>query len=714
MNFWRANLFVAASFGLVGACRTDDAPRPPASASAVVPAPAPPVQRSIDALLAAEQARNSAAINESDLIDRDVVRRRVAVRALARIADGRAGELLRRSLADEDLEIVAWSAHGLGYTCKGHEREHVRRLIARAASLLADSASVAELAATKPLSPVYAIADALARCGSEEAERSLTAWLEQEPAIAELSARALGNLASRAGKLDDSTQVALLDAAGAAQHPNQHALFAFTRLTALAPTVQRRLEQVAQTTLDRPGPARAFTIRALGAATPEAAPLLARVLTSGTATERADAARQLGRLGAPGQAALARALLDVTVTPELLAGDGSAALDAVLRALLPSTREARPALDKLAELPISGDMPATIRRRAIAVRCRAASLVAGTASLAKRLVACDPDPGGRRGALAVLEVLDRGPLQGDRFQRYAKLLEASDPLVQQAALQLLTTHPELPRVTAQLVSVLQSDNPGTVTVAAQVLAAAPARAGDASSGNASIRPDPEIVKALSAAFERTYPEDALELRAALIDAAAALELLSLKPRIEAYCTSAHPTLRERAAKALAQFGERGRQCREFEPHPQPAIDSAVRSPVRLTFVTDAGERWLELDAAYAPAAVRRIVGLARSGFYDGMTVHRVVPGFVAQFGDPDADGYGGAGRPPLACETTPLPFDAGSVGLALSGRDTGSSQLFVTLGSYPHLDGSYPWLGRAGPGWETLAPGDVIQKVKID
>jgi cyclophilin family peptidyl-prolyl cis-trans isomerase len=51
--------------------------------------------------------------------------------------------------------------------------------------------------------------------------------------------------------------------------------------------------------------------------------------------------------------------------------------------------------------------------------------------------------------------------------------------------------------------------------------------------------------------------------------------------------------------------------------------------------------------------------------------------------------------------------------MALSGRDTGSSQLFVTLGPYPHLDGDYPWIGRAEPGWESLAAGDVVQKVDV-
>jgi cyclophilin family peptidyl-prolyl cis-trans isomerase len=97
-----------------------------------------------------------------------------------------------------------------------------------------------------------------------------------------------------------------------------------------------------------------------------------------------------------------------------------------------------------------------------------------------------------------------------------------------------------------------------------------------------------------------------------------------------------------------------------------------------------------------------------------MVVHRVVPGFVVQFGSPTADGYGGAPeRAPLPCETSPLHFGPLSVGVALSGRDTGSSQIFVTLGSFPHLDGRYAWLGTATGPWAALAEGDLIREVRV-
>jgi len=82
-----------------------------------------------------------------------------------------------------------------------------------------------------------------------------------------------------------------------------------------------------------------------------------------------------------------------------------------------------------------------------------------------------------------------------------------------------------------------------------------------------------------------------------------------------------------------------------------------------------------------------------------------------QFGDRDGDGYGGAGLDALRCETSPAPFRQGVVGMALGGRDTGASQLFVTLGSSPHLDGDYAVLGTATGPWDSLVEGDRITKV---
>ena len=132
----------------------------------------------------------------------------------------------------------------------------------------------------------------------------------------------------------------------------------------------------------------------------------------------------------------------------------------------------------------------------------------------------------------------------------------------------------------------------------------------------------------------------------------------------------------------------------------------------MTLETDAGTLKIVFDPELAPVTSSRIIDLAKAGFYKGIVVHRVVVGFVAQLGDPGGDGYGGADRS-LRCETSPVPFGPLDVGMALAGRDTGSSQLFVTLARLPHLDGDYARIGHAEGDWAALAEGDVVREVRV-
>ena len=144
------------------------------------------------------------------------------------------------------------------------------------------------------------------------------------------------------------------------------------------------------------------------------------------------------------------------------------------------------------------------------------------------------------------------------------------------------------------------------------------------------------------------------------------------------------------------------------------LGALQRSPVTLTFDTDAGMLSMTLDPALAPVAVTRFVELARSGYYDGKIIHRVVPGFVTQLGSPTGDNSGGPkGKPALRCETSPLPFEPLRVGVALAGRDTGSSQLFVVHARTPHLDGLYAIVGTAAGAWAAAVDGDLIRTVKV-
>ena len=116
-----------------------------------------------------------------------------------------------------------------------------------------------------------------------------------------------------------------------------------------------------------------------------------------------------------------------------------------------------------------------------------------------------------------------------------------------------------------------------------------------------------------------------------------------------------------------------------------------------------------------PLTTVSFVDLARAGFYDGLVFHRVEPGFVVQGGCPRGDGNGGPGFG-AACEVTRRPFGRGAVGIALSGKDTGGSQLFITLSPQPHLDGVFTLFGQVVRGMEVverIRPGDAIERVEV-
>ena len=123
-----------------------------------------------------------------------------------------------------------------------------------------------------------------------------------------------------------------------------------------------------------------------------------------------------------------------------------------------------------------------------------------------------------------------------------------------------------------------------------------------------------------------------------------------------------------------------------------------------TIKTDKGDIVLELFADKAPLTVNSFVFLARRGWYDGVSFHRVIAGFVAQAGDPSGTGLGGPGYI-FRNEIDPsLSFDKpGMVGMANSGPDTNGSQFFITFGPQTNLDGNYTIFGHVLSGMDVLA-----------
>jgi peptidylprolyl isomerase len=119
---------------------------------------------------------------------------------------------------------------------------------------------------------------------------------------------------------------------------------------------------------------------------------------------------------------------------------------------------------------------------------------------------------------------------------------------------------------------------------------------------------------------------------------------------------------------------------------------------------------IELRPDLAPKHVARIKELARAGFYDGIVFHRVIPGFMAQTGDPTGTGRGGSDKPNLPAEFSNEPFARGTVGMArTSDPNSANSQFFIDFVDTPHLNGQYTVWGQVVEGMEfvdQLAPGE--------
>jgi len=158
--------------------------------------------------------------------------------------------------------------------------------------------------------------------------------------------------------------------------------------------------------------------------------------------------------------------------------------------------------------------------------------------------------------------------------------------------------------------------------------------------------------------------------------------------------------------------------------PTGALDTS--KSYTAIFKTEKGDITVELFADRAPLTVENFVNLARAGFYDGTTFHRVINGFMAQGGDPTGSGTGGPGYQ-FGDEFHPsLRHDgAGVLSMANAGPGTNGSQFFITHGPTPHLDDRHSVFGKVTAGMDVVKslrerdpqrdrqPGDRIESIEI-
>jgi cyclophilin family peptidyl-prolyl cis-trans isomerase/HEAT repeat protein len=234
--------------------------------------------------------------------------------------------------------------------------------------------------------------------------------------------------------------------------------------------------------------------------------------------------------------------------------------------------------------------------------------------------------------------------------------------------------------------------------------------------------DSDTTRALAAALPDALHDSMNDAALAILDALAKQKTDDATTAIKTTLDAQDYLIRRRAATLLAGAHVAGAddarsQTVATRNHLADYQRALARTGKRVTAVvtTDKGAFTIELLPDDAPLTVDNFVELARRGFFNQIAFHRVVPNFVIQGGDPRGDGNGGPGYQ-IRCEINEVPYDRGAVGMALSGKDTGGSQWFVTHSPQPHLDGGYTVFGRVTQGMEVvdrIARGDRILSVNI-
>jgi peptidyl-prolyl cis-trans isomerase B (cyclophilin B) len=163
--------------------------------------------------------------------------------------------------------------------------------------------------------------------------------------------------------------------------------------------------------------------------------------------------------------------------------------------------------------------------------------------------------------------------------------------------------------------------------------------------------------------------------------------------------------------------------KKYTAPPKMMID--VNKKYTATIEAEKGDIVVELFAKDAPKTVNNFVFLAREGFYNGTTFHRVIPGFMAQGGDPTGTGAGGPGYK-FEDEFSQRRHGTGALSMANSGPNTNGSQFFITYAPQPHLDGKHTVFGQVIKGMDVLnrltpkdsmdlsTKGDVVIKITIN
>lgn len=301
------------------------------------------------------------------------------------------------------------------------------------------------------------------------------------------------------------------------------------------------------------------------------------------------------------------------------------------------------------------------------------------------------------GLQALADAARAGPVDGAKLTaEVGSFVFHTDPRVKLAAVELLG---ELKTPAAQ------------EKVRSQLLASDAVLSAAAASASAKLGDKTQIPQLRQLAQRAANQPD---IAPGLAEALATLDAKDAIGDLEAWLKSPHAVIRQAAAEALTKLRGQPVVAERVERPMESQRPLGAPKDAKLTITTEKGEIEVALFVDDAPLTSANLFALARKGFFRNLTFHRVVPNFVAQGGDPRGDGNGGPGHT-IRCEVNHRPYGRGVVGMALSGKDTGGSQFFITHGPQPQLDGRYTAFGEVTRGQEVvdaLLEGDKIVEVR--
>jgi cyclophilin family peptidyl-prolyl cis-trans isomerase/HEAT repeat protein len=613
------------------------------------------------------------------------VRRRAAL-AVGRVglADGIAPLTLVLQ-KDTDAEVREMAAFALGLIGNKTASDPLRAALADASPAVRGRAAEALglLGDTAPAPAIAAMANEYAKL---PAFAALAPGDETYPQAPEIEAYRLGIYALTRLKAWDALASCVLKADGAPASRWWPVAFALSRMD--GPRAVPALVSLARASDG--GIGRAFAARGLGAQkAATAVPVLRTLAEKWKDDPRAgvQAIRSLGQMAAadasPTLLALVQAKdVDPNIRLEAVTALGLIKNPAHLNALLDLLTDRWPAM-------------------------RAAAL--------RAVFALDPD-----GFLAVLSGLDADPHVSVRTT-LASILTKLDPELAVPRLRLLAADKDarvIPAAIAALAELKTPDLEGDLLrwldhPDVMVRAAAATALGDLKI------PAGEV--ALTKAYRDGAKDGSYSARAAALGALRQYGAAVATPVLREALADKDWAIRVRAAALIRELDPAADVAAAMRPGParpesdytDPAIVSPAVSP-HVYIETDKGTVEIELLVLDAPQTAANFLRLARDGYFTGVAIHRIVPNFVVQDGDPRGDGEGGPGYT-IRDEVNLQPYQRGTVGMALEWADTGGSQWFVTHSPQPHLDARYAVFGRVVSGMDVvdrLQQWDVIRRVR--